>query len=530
MATDQNRSMKRKLEVELQAEQLKLKRLRSDQSRQVKSRKTKKARMEEICQSHPEISKILKLRTIKGRPSKNEECPDLLQTIIDVATVGGAADLRRRSDMIRTCKTLDQLHKYLEQNLDLEISRSAVYLRLLPRKSNSIEGKRHVTTVPVKLVKAQTSEHKSHVDSHFCLSTIRSVESLASLLGPHQVFYVSQDDKARIALGITAAKAQKSMIMHMQYRVTLPDHDWVKAERHKLIPSVYAGIGINEKGLGNLEAITSSGPTAIRIRSGKHSTSNASSHAADIEHVLNDSSFTPLCRTPTGSIKPIMIISSDGGADENPRYPKVIFHAVNHFKKYDLDALFIMTNAPGRSAYNKVERRMAPLSYQLSGLILQHDFYGSHLDNQGKTIDLELEKENFKHAGNTLCEIWNDMVIDKYPVHATYVDPDEQETLAMTEKDTLIDQDWFYKHVRTSQYFLQIVKCDKLECCKTPRSNIFDVLPNRFLPPPLKLGNSFERGLYPGQINDTNSQFVPLITRLAIKIQPNAPSFLQVFI
>lgn len=43
-----------------------------------------------------------------------------------------------------------------------------------------------------------------------------------------------------------------------------------------------------------------------------------------------------------------------------------------------------MTNAPGRSAFNRAERRMAPLSRELAGLILPHDRYGTHLDSQGK--------------------------------------------------------------------------------------------------------------------------------------------------
>ena len=39
----------------------------------------------------------------------------------------------------------------------------------------------------------------------------------------------------------------------------------------------------------------------------------------------------------------------------------VIFHAIETFVEFDLDALFVVTNAPGRSAYNRVGRRMAPL-------------------------------------------------------------------------------------------------------------------------------------------------------------------------
>lgn len=101
-----------------------------------------------------------------------------------------------------------------------------------------------------------------------------------------------------------------------------------------------------------------------------------------------------------------------GGPDENPRYEKVIQMAVHNFVSLDLDAIFVACNAPGRSAFNRVERRMAPLSRSLTGLILPHDRYGTHLDSQGKTVDIELEKQNFQFAGEALAEIWSDTVID----------------------------------------------------------------------------------------------------------------------
>lgn len=142
--------------------------------------------------------------------------------------------------MIRCCKTLDDVHAKLIA-YGYILSRSATYLRLIPRRFNSQEGKRHVKTVPVKLTRAQTSEHKQHINTEFAVASIRALESLASFLGPKEVFFISQDDKARIPLGITAANKQCAILMHLDYRVVLPDHDWVKAEKHKLIPSVYAG-------------------------------------------------------------------------------------------------------------------------------------------------------------------------------------------------------------------------------------------------------------------------------------------------
>ena len=61
---------------------------------------------------------------------------------------------------------------------------------------------------------------------------------------------------------------------------------------------------------------------------------------------------------------------------------------------------------------------MAPLSRDLAGIILPHDYYGSHLDSSGKTIDEELEKRNFFRAAKTLADVWCSTVIVTKPVFA----------------------------------------------------------------------------------------------------------------
>jgi len=126
-------------------------------------------------------------------------------------------------------------------------------------------------------------------------------------------------------------------------------------------------------------------------------------------------------------VKPVFVFTVDGGPDENPRYQKVIKVAIHHFLQHDLDALFIVANAPGRSAFNRVERKMAPLSRELSGLILPHDHYGSHLDKKGNTADPQLEKKNFDFAGKTLADVWSQLVLDGHPTVAEYIEPSASE-------------------------------------------------------------------------------------------------------
>lgn len=98
-------------------------------------------------------------------------------------------------------------------------------------------------------------------------------------------------------IGITAAHKQSPILMSMEYPVRLPDHDWVVAERHKLVPSVYAGLTIDSRKLdGSTANIKYSGPTYVAIRSGKHSGSTAATHAFDFNTLLKLEAFDPVMR------------------------------------------------------------------------------------------------------------------------------------------------------------------------------------------------------------------------------------------
>ena len=69
-----------------------------------------------------------------------------------------------------------------------------------------------------------------------------------------------------------------------------------------------------------------------------------------------------------GETKPVMIVTVDGGPDENPRYSKRIECVIDYFNTYDLDAFLLVTNTPRRSAFNRIERRMDKFSKELSGV------------------------------------------------------------------------------------------------------------------------------------------------------------------
>ena len=107
---------------------------------------------------------------------------------------------------------------------------------LLPRRALSNDGKTHVHTANVRLQKRHNDLHNKHQDSHFAAATIRLAKDLASLFENDSVFFLSQDDKCKVPIGLPAAKIQAPMLMHLDYRVRLPDHDWTVAPRHQLTP------------------------------------------------------------------------------------------------------------------------------------------------------------------------------------------------------------------------------------------------------------------------------------------------------
>ena len=77
-------------------------------------------------------------------------------------------------------------------------------------------------------------------------------------------------------------------------------------------------------------------------------------------------------------------METDGAVDQATRFPKTLSTAVDLFKDLKLDVFLHGVNASGLSTFNPVERRVAPLSHDLGGIILPHNSLGNHLDSAGK--------------------------------------------------------------------------------------------------------------------------------------------------
>ena len=100
-----------------------------------------------------------------GKPPKYD-VEELISTIARIVLSGSATHERRRNEVVRSVKTLDDLTDAFQED-GFNLSRSGVYLPLLPRYARSKEGKRHVTTAPVKLARAQNNQHANHEATKF---------------------------------------------------------------------------------------------------------------------------------------------------------------------------------------------------------------------------------------------------------------------------------------------------------------------------------------------------------------------------
>ncbi|GBP08970.1 hypothetical protein EVAR_5258_1 [Eumeta japonica] len=159
---------------------------------------------------------------------------------------------------------------------------------------------------------------------------------------------------------------------------------------------------------------------------------------------------------------------------------------------------------------------MAPLSRELTGVVLPHDYFGTHLDSSGRTLDESLEKDNFKKAGDILAEIWSAVCIDGHEVVAKYIDPNN-DTSSVPD---LPAEEWYTEHVRESQYLLQVVKCDDQKCCSPRRSDLHMILHDRFLPPPYPITQVDGHLTIPDFKEHDGKSFAPFLIRHCLPIQP----------
>ena len=143
---------------------------------------------------------------------------NLHQAIVQLATTGAGAYRRHRTDVLNTCKSLDDLCVGLVKEGYI-LSWQALYLHLSLRRIDNMEGKRHVRTVPVKLHKAQNNLQNQHTNGDFMFTTKQFLQDIVALFGSKSVFVISVDDKVKVPIDVTAATKLAQLVMHGSYEI-----------------------------------------------------------------------------------------------------------------------------------------------------------------------------------------------------------------------------------------------------------------------------------------------------------------------
>ena len=108
----------------------KLKYLQNHACAQKRLREKQKKKIRAITESYPDAGHVLKkvFREDGGRPPIDDACRDLLSTIEEIAAAGGAGDDRRRTEVVSSCLTLDDLREQLKAK-GYDIKRTTLYYR-----------------------------------------------------------------------------------------------------------------------------------------------------------------------------------------------------------------------------------------------------------------------------------------------------------------------------------------------------------------------------------------------------------------
>ena len=153
-----------------------------DAERQRKRRSEEKTLRLHLASESVENAKKLKsfIHEKAVRPPLEDMYPELHYTIVSIARMEAGPDHRRWTDILNACLTLDDLHDRLLKE-GILLSRQSTYLRLIPTRVDSLDGKKHVRTVPVKIRRARNDARKKHIDADFTFATKEHLKNIASL-------------------------------------------------------------------------------------------------------------------------------------------------------------------------------------------------------------------------------------------------------------------------------------------------------------------------------------------------------------
>ncbi|CAG8820727.1 41786_t:CDS:2, partial [Gigaspora margarita] len=318
-----------------------------------------------------------------------------------------------------------QHHDFLTQiTKTKQEQHAAAQAKSQAKKRNALENRGEVIIydspghhhpMAIQINSVSSNEMSEHIDEHYCLQMVKGAKQFASAFASYSVI-ISQNDKAKVLLGILAIRRTFKTIQTARELVEVPDYDFPKGSKQKLIPSVYLTIDLEDSNdsLHNGQLLIFICPQWLLKTS-------FLTHMVNLMQIVKNPDLSSKLKLED-EFKPILVLLVNGGPDKNPRHLKNIKEYCKLFIELNLDYFTIRTHALGQSAYNPVECSMSTLSEKLAGIVLPIDNFGSHLDSNGAINNVDLAKQNFQYASEKLYNIWRRDHIHGKEVFVEYVD------------------------------------------------------------------------------------------------------------
>ncbi|GES96193.1 hypothetical protein GLOIN_2v1766467 [Rhizophagus clarus] len=251
----------------------------------------------------------------------------------------GAADYKRRKEIIKV-RTIKHFHEKMDEDYSIYMAKSTLQNYMQPKHPGSKEAQRHHHPVQIRFAAVRRDEMNSHVDEHYCLASVKGVKSFATAF-PQDVLIISQDDKAKVPLRMATVGRTFKTIQTTNEPVSVPDHDFLKTAKHKLVLSVYLLINPSDT-----NDSLRSGKVQIFIRPKYFLSTSCKTYMVDLMSITKEENFCEFTHNGD-SVKPFWCLLTDGGLDENPQFLANITKYLLLFKKLDLDYLMSQDNING---------------------------------------------------------------------------------------------------------------------------------------------------------------------------------------
>ena len=361
---------------------------------------TIEARMQEAIMSEdPDL--VLDMRHLNtGRP--NDTFQIFYDTLAETVESMMAAD-DRRHNVCHMSKyiSIPDLIKEVSRNVPARTpvpSESSVLFAFVPKNSHTRTSRLYKSRIQLQF-KIQTRQLRtSHVDEHYCCALFKYMRHYAVKYRDY-VSFACVDDKCKVDFGepgqaISSGVRGKKSIVPVGSNLSALDHD--QNSKGSLTPSVCLLVDLPESDDGSFYR----GVVTVTFKDSVFESSTPFRHASEMEKIIRQ----------LESIKPILMIYSDGGPDHRVTYHSVKLALIILFKRLGIDVLIAARTAPGNSWANPAERVMSTLNLAIQNTALTRTESTSHYETVLKSANSMNDIRNKSSKVPGLQQAWSESV------------------------------------------------------------------------------------------------------------------------